>query len=179
MRRKIDLAEKRIFSYLIENQNDDGSWTPLWFGSQRAPNMENRVFGTAVVLGNIYLSPRIPAEMRSSAGRALSFLLDSQNENGSWGGCKGAEPSIEETSLALIAILRWDSGKTEESIEKALSYLVESSQKSPGGLPASPIGLYFASLWYYEKLYPLIFFTHALGLYVFSKLRSFTESGIK
>jgi hypothetical protein len=28
---------------------------------------------------------------------------------------------------------------------------------------ASPIGLYFAKLWYYERLYPLIFATAALG----------------
>ena len=27
--------------------------------------------------------------------------------------------------------------------------------------PPSPIGLYFASLWYYEELYPLIFATGA------------------
>lgn len=28
---------------------------------------------------------------------------------------------------------------------------------------ASPIGFYFAKLWYYERLYPLIFATAALG----------------
>jgi squalene-hopene/tetraprenyl-beta-curcumene cyclase len=27
----------------------------------------------------------------------------------------------------------------------------------------SPIGLYFAKLWYYEKLYPLIFTVASLG----------------
>jgi squalene-hopene/tetraprenyl-beta-curcumene cyclase len=27
----------------------------------------------------------------------------------------------------------------------------------------SPIGFYFAKLWYYEKLYPLIFTVSALG----------------
>jgi hypothetical protein len=26
-------------------------------------------------------------------------------------------------------------------------------------MAASPIGFYFAKLWYFEKLYPLIFFT--------------------
>jgi squalene-hopene/tetraprenyl-beta-curcumene cyclase len=29
--------------------------------------------------------------------------------------------------------------------------------------PASPIGVYFASLWYCERLYPLIFTVDALG----------------
>jgi squalene-hopene/tetraprenyl-beta-curcumene cyclase len=28
---------------------------------------------------------------------------------------------------------------------------------------SSPIGLYFAKLWYYEKLYPLVFTVSALG----------------
>jgi hypothetical protein len=30
-------------------------------------------------------------------------------------------------------------------------------------LEYSPIGFYFAKLWYYEKLYPLIFTVSALG----------------
>ena len=30
-------------------------------------------------------------------------------------------------------------------------------------LPASPIGFYFAKLWYFEKLYPLIFTAGALA----------------
>jgi hypothetical protein len=29
-------------------------------------------------------------------------------------------------------------------------------------LPAAPIGLYFSSLWYHERLYPYIFATEAL-----------------
>ena len=30
---------------------------------------------------------------------------------------------------------------------------------------ASPIGFYFAKLWYFERLYPLIFTVGALGAY--------------
>ena len=33
-------------------------------------------------------------------------------------------------------------------------------------MPAAPIGLYFAHLWYYEELYPLIFTTGAFGKYL-------------
>ena len=38
-------------------------------------------------------------------------------------------------------------------------------QHTHGGqeFPPSPIGLYFARLWYFEKLYPLIFAVSALG----------------
>jgi squalene-hopene/tetraprenyl-beta-curcumene cyclase len=44
----------------------------------------------------------------------------------------------------------------------------------PAQLPAAPIGLYFASLWYHEKLYPLIFVTDALR-----RLRSVTTEPAK
>jgi squalene-hopene/tetraprenyl-beta-curcumene cyclase len=37
--------------------------------------------------------------------------------------------------------------------------------------PASPIGLYFARLWYFEELYPLIFALCAL-----SKIQKLTDS---
>jgi squalene-hopene/tetraprenyl-beta-curcumene cyclase len=38
-------------------------------------------------------------------------------------------------------------------------------QKTRGGafFPPAPIGFYFAKLWYYEKLYPVIFTLAALG----------------
>jgi squalene-hopene/tetraprenyl-beta-curcumene cyclase len=47
-------------------------------------------------------------------------------------------------------------------VERGLAYLVERVEE--GGLhEPSPIGFYFAKLWYFEKLYPLIFTVAALG----------------
>jgi squalene-hopene/tetraprenyl-beta-curcumene cyclase len=48
------------------------------------------------------------------------------------------------------------------NMNKALAWLVEKIEK--GGLShPTPIGFYFAKLWYYEKLYPIIFSVCALG----------------
>jgi len=82
--------------------------------------------------------------------RAEKFLRTAQNINGGWGGAPGAPESIEETALAVEAL-----GDLRGAMR--LVEFIE-SQTEP-----APIGLYFARLWYYEKLYPLIFATSALG----------------
>ena len=43
---------------------------------------------------------------------------------------------------------------------------LEATQASGGGFgPSAPIGFYFAKLWYYEKLYPMIATVAALSSY--------------
>jgi len=42
-----------------------------------------------------------------------------------------------------------------------LDYLDRATQRGTR-FPPSPIGFYFANLWYYEKLYPIIFTVAAL-----------------
>ena len=47
-------------------------------------------------------------------------------------------------------------------MNRGLAWLVEQVEK--GGLwNPTPIGFYFAKLWYFEKLYPMIFTVAALG----------------
>ena len=47
-------------------------------------------------------------------------------------------------------------------MNSGLAWLVE--QVEAGGLrEPTPIGFYFAKLWYFEKLYPIIFTVAALG----------------
>jgi squalene-hopene/tetraprenyl-beta-curcumene cyclase len=47
-------------------------------------------------------------------------------------------------------------------VNKGLLWLVH--QVEAGGLSyPTPIGFYFAKLWYFEKLYPIIFTVAALG----------------
>jgi len=45
------------------------------------------------------------------------------------------------------------------AVSKGVRWLLD---KSPDAMTASPIGLYFAKLWYFEQLYPLIFTLSAL-----------------
>ena len=73
------------------------------------------------------------------------------------------ESSVEETSLAVETIIAIDKGqKYREIIEKGLLWLLDKVEKDTWTNP-SPIGFYFAKLWYYERLYPMIFTASALG----------------
>jgi squalene-hopene/tetraprenyl-beta-curcumene cyclase len=95
------------------------------------------------------------------ARRGVAWLLAAQNTDGGWGGTVGVPSGIEETALAVEVLL--DAGTAAEpAVNKGLDWLVQ--QVEMGGLNnATPIGFYFAKLWYYEKLYPIIFTVAALG----------------
>ena len=91
-----------------------------------------------------------------------------QRSDGAWGGFKGSEPSIEETALALEAlagVMENDidaQAKLETARDRAAQWLVEQVESGAWTKP-SPIGFYFAKLWYFEKLYPMIATVAALS----------------
>src|SRR5262249_1780748 len=47
IRPAIERAMARAKFYLERTQNEDGSWTPLWFGNEHAPEETNLTYGTA------------------------------------------------------------------------------------------------------------------------------------
>jgi squalene-hopene/tetraprenyl-beta-curcumene cyclase len=147
-------AITRAFDYLIRVQRPDGSWAPLWFGNQRAPGQENPVYGTSRVLLCSRLGTGDPW-MRASA-RARSWLKNAQNPDGGFGGAPGLASTLEETALASEAL------DLDPAASRARLWLAERTQEGTTFEP-SPIGLYFAKLWYWERLYPLIFTAAALG----------------
>lgn len=145
-------------AYLTHHQRPDGSWLPLWFGNQNAPDDENPTYGTARVLAvyrDLDLMSSEPAQ------RGIAWLLSVQNTDGGWGGAANTPSSIEETALAVEVLL--DAGpQSEAAVERGLAWLIERIEA--GGLAQpTPIGFYFAKLWYFEKLYPIIFSVAALG----------------
>ncbi len=92
------------------------------------------------------------SRLAGMAEKAQAYLISQQNSDGSWGGKKGVEGTIEETSLAICAL----ADKYMESCTGGIGWL-----EKQNNILSSPIGLYFALLWYDEKLYPYIYMTEA------------------
>jgi squalene-hopene/tetraprenyl-beta-curcumene cyclase len=156
--RTFQRVAQRGLAYLARHQRPDGSWLPLWFGNQHASDDENPTYGTARVLA----AYRDLTMMNSDpARRGVAWLLSAQNADGGWGGTAGAPSSVEETALAVEVLL--DAGPdAEHAVNNGLAWLVQ--EVEAGGLEnPAPIGFYFAKLWYFEKLYPIIFTVAALG----------------
>jgi squalene-hopene/tetraprenyl-beta-curcumene cyclase len=151
---EVDAAIARAFDYLRASQQADGSWIPLWFGNQRAPRQENPVYGTSRVL--LCARLRNDDAWMQAAHRGMTWLRNAQNPDGGFGGAPGIESTIEETALAAEALA------ADPAADRARLWLTGHTQEGTRFDP-SPIGLYFAKLWYWERLYPLIFTAAALG----------------
>ena len=247
---RVAVFKRRCMSFLVKNQQADGSFLPLWFGNQYVADGHNRVYGTARVVQALLDVGEDARTVREILSRAIAYLLASQNADGSWGsasnesdaardivggatpkrrllggvnlmtlqssaGCRGlrseaeqprpadkrdcfvplglhkprdplinssqsvsGSSSIEETALAVDALAKacmfagegeWlaggvDDAALESAIDRGCEWLIaRCSQIGTQPLEPSPIGLYFAQLWYFEKLYPLIFAVAALG----------------
>ena len=183
-------AIRKGLDYLVHAQRQDGCWIPLWFGNQSAaadqsaPNQENPVYGTAKVLTALHqsfdrLRTPLPSEFAYAPmlERAVKWLLSAQNQDGGWGGDKSVASSIEETALAVDALaesllslssgasgagwVSFSSQAIQSAVSRGVSWLIEHTGKGTS-VTASPIGLYFARLWYFEDLYPVIFAVSAL-----------------
>jgi squalene-hopene/tetraprenyl-beta-curcumene cyclase len=172
-------------SYLSRHQRPDGSWLPLWFGNQHMPDDENPTYGTARVLAayrDLGLMHEEPAR------RGVAWLVANQNDDGGWGGGKGSPSSMEETALAAEILIdaepacrlalappnrdsntanddasaKRQATQVDTAVERGFAWLIDHVELGDLYNP-TPIGFYFAKLWYYEKLYPMIFTVAALG----------------
>ncbi len=159
---------RRGFRFLGRQQRPDGSWVPLWFGNQDHPAEENPVYGTAkVLLAYACWSDRTSASVLCG----IDWLCNMQNQDGSWGAGselvdsagRPAAGSIEETALAVEALLSFaDHPAAARAGWRGVAWLIERVEDGRF-VEASPIGFYFAKLWYYERLYPVLFTVAALA----------------
>ncbi len=162
--RKLSQSINKAAIYLQKHQQEEGSWLPLWFGNQHTKTHKNPVYGTARVL--TYLNDALPClssnselleKIESQISVGEKYLIKVQNADGSWGGASSIPGTIEETALAVSAL----SNKGYDKLCKhGLNWL--DNEFNTNGLKAAPIGLYFASLWYDEKMYPLTAYLEAV-----------------
>jgi squalene-hopene/tetraprenyl-beta-curcumene cyclase len=172
LRTQIVKKIRRGLNYLMKNQRDDGAWVPLWFGNQGAPGEENPAYGTAQVV-HALADPLLLGEPGTSAmlERGVDWLRSAQDGAGGFGGAPGIPPTIEETALAVKALAKTLSLEELDEIDwgnrirphlsRGISWLIDQTGRGTV-MRAAPIGLYFAKLWYFEALYPLIFTVAAL-----------------
>lgn len=171
--RRMSAAAVRGFAFLKVSQQHEGAWLPLWFGNEWHPLQANPVYGTARVLlayeawGRLHLA---------EARRGVEWLIRAQADDGGWGsGTVEGWSSVEETALAVEALAaathHGQAGTAcdapvapglHEALGRGTDWLVRAVTEQRYR-DCSPIGLYFAKLWYYERLYPLIFATAALA----------------
>lgn len=164
---------KRALGYLKKSREIDGSWLPLWFGNQWREDETNPIYGTCKVisaLAETMMSPfktMLPKAFQSD--KLIEYLVNSQLADGSWGLESPNSGSIEETALAIEALaLIKQAAKSDKmfqncwqenfnsSLYKGVQFLTDSTIENKVKEP-SPIGFYFAKLWYFEKIYPLSF----------------------
>ncbi len=161
---RTDEAMSKAVRYLVSAQRADGAWVPLWFGNQAEAQQENPLYGTSRVVraASVKLSEESPA-WTEALGRGRSWLLAAQHPSGGWGGAPGLEPTLEETALAIDALAQPSASEDERAaLERGIDWLAQRTENG-ARFEAAPIGLYFAKLWYREKLYPKIFSVMALG----------------
>lgn len=160
-------AQRKALRFLLKNQSTEGFWIPLWFGNQHVENDLNPVYGTTRVM--LALVHEKDPEFQHVLVKALTWLLHAQNSDGGWGGSSGVKSSTEETAMAVETLSLYVSAPGFRTMQKDLEtawsrgykWLLEAIRSGMWTAP-SPIGFYFARLWYYEELYPMIFTVAAL-----------------
>jgi squalene-hopene/tetraprenyl-beta-curcumene cyclase len=165
LQREIQLATRRAAKFLRRTQEAGGAWCPLWFGNELEPDEHNRVYGTSRVLLALADANLCPA----AAAKAAVWLVRAQKADGGWsGGLAAAPSSVEETALAVESLsaalerrpaLERDLGPV---IRRGTAWLTRQIEAGTWRQPAA-IGFYFAKLWYFEEMYPVVFTVAALA----------------
>jgi len=154
-------ATRQAFDYLNKQQEPDGAWNPLWFGNQHSPDEVNRTYGTAAVLRALAVfSAADHRGLQTMREQGMRWLVSTQNPDGGWGGDTDTPSSVEETALALDALAA--TGTCGATILNAGTRWLISATDNGTRFDPSPVGFYFAKLWYWEKLYPVVWSVSAL-----------------
>ena len=133
-------------------------WTPLWFGDQDAEHEKAPVYGTATAID--YLMTAHHPVATKLAKSQIGFILNTQNEDGGWGGNKGVRSKVTYTCRSLAALKHFPNDY-DGARQRGWNYLYQRF-KAGTLYEREPIGLYFSRLWYSEELYNVLFLLNAL-----------------
>ncbi len=142
----------RALDYLKRAQRYDGSFASIWFREATA--------GTASVVEALGDCGLLDTPMALGARDAL---LRSQNDDGGWGGLRMQASTAEETSWAMLALLRFPaSAEQATAVSRGAQWLI-GHQREDGSWTPTPIGLYYSAMWYSDSTYAVALPMQALG----------------
>lgn len=178
---RIPSAIDRAMKFLESVQRDDGSFVPLWFGNQHQANDENPVLGSCQVLEAL---GELNGLGSNTAQRTAGWLLASQHASGGWGPPRAPVDysendsrrswrdnealdqfcSVEETAAAVTALLPLTTTTPafERAVSRGLAWLMNAVEQDRHR-QAAILGFYLPQIWYYDRLYPLVFAAGALS----------------
>jgi squalene-hopene/tetraprenyl-beta-curcumene cyclase len=188
MGRRVARAQRAGWNYLGNQQRADGAWIPLWFGNQHLEGEENPLYGTAKVVlaycetgrttdprarkGLKWLAAwvrealakpeAIAVEEMSLAVEALASAAQPLAAPSASGSYDRLDLAPRSERLASAVNSGGEDAVVRAALRSGLDWLIRAVETGAHSEP-TPIGLYFAKLWYYEKLYPLVFAVAALG----------------
>jgi squalene-hopene/tetraprenyl-beta-curcumene cyclase len=145
-------AAQRGFDYLVRSQNADGGWGG----------------GASVRNKGIKLGDQVIESTVEETALAVEALLGKRGARSAELGMNEAGNSIPRSEFRAPSspprspVPDPQSPDLDRAITRGLAWLCAAVDNGRLFDPA-PIGFYFAKLWYYERLYPLIFTVSALG----------------
>ena len=163
LRQRLARSRRRALRYLLHRQQADGSWIPLWFGNVGRADHANPALGTARVLTTLAALRDVAADVAESCARGEAWLGAAQQSDGGWGADAATPATIEETAWAVIALAQPAARPAARAAAERGAAWLACRLGSDAPFTPAPIGLYFASLWYAEKLYPLVWSIEALA----------------
>lgn len=143
---------QRGIDWLLQQQNENGTWTGLWFIGE--------VYGTSYAVQALLaadISPTTPELHKSING-----LKANQHLDGGWG--PENMSTTEDTSLAICALLESGESPCSQTIQKGISWLV-TNQNSDGSWSPALLGVLSQEELYSDTMHANAYAVDALGKY--------------